>query len=233
MFTALAGGESSHTASASTSSGTTWPSRASKRRQDDALRRAADVGDGAVVADDPQRPEHPEVHGAPRYGARRRHPGVNAASTGDREDDRHERPASSSRRSRRPTSRCSAAAASPSSGAASAPSIVAIALAYPEALVDGFDDDGARIDAARGRGRCRAGDRTRRVPPGRPGDRSGCSDLPVVRRRRGARPHLRDVAARPRRRRGCRGAWRRRDAARPDPVRLGPPGRRDVPRGRR
>jgi hypothetical protein len=79
-------------------------------------------------------------------------------------------------------------------GCASAPSIVDIALAYPEALVDGFDDDAARIDAARAAtAAVRLTGRVafRQVDPAR----VRVEDLPayavVV-----APPHLRHVAAR-------------------------------------
>ena len=80
-------------------------------------------------------------------------------------------------------------------GCASAPSIVDIALAYPEALVDGFDDDGAAH--RRGRGPRRPPSAStgrvafRQVDPAR----VRVEDLPayavVV-----APPHLRDVAVR-------------------------------------
>ena len=77
-------------------------------------------------------------------------------------------------------------------GCPSAPSIVAIALAYPEALVDGFDDDAEHIDAARAAAAAvRVTGRVafRQVDP----SRVRVQDLPayavVV-----APPHLRDVA---------------------------------------
>ena len=68
-------------------------------------------------------------------------------------------------------------------GCRSAPSIVAIALAYPDALVDGFDDDAAAHRRGPGRGRRRARDRTGRVPPGRPGAGPGAGPAGVRRRR--------------------------------------------------